>query len=45
MGVYFVHLTGSVKVQGLKGAMCTSCTNGSSACTKDLVEGVLTCDD
>jgi len=24
-----------VKVQGLKGAMCTSCTNGSSACTKE----------
>ena len=24
-----------VKVQGLKGATCTSCTNGSSVCTMD----------
>jgi len=24
-----------VKVQGLKGAMCTSCTIGSSVCTKE----------
>jgi len=39
------EMAAGIKVQGLKGATCTSCTNGSSACTKDLVEGVLTCDD
>jgi len=30
-----VHLCPNVKVQGLKGAMCTSCTNGSSTCTME----------